>query len=92
MCGREEMHPAESRGVANGFRVEPAKKKAELATLVAVPLIEVCAENLCQRTAAIEKVDEKELTLVMGISAVENECSPNGEDEKCEKPEESFGD
>ena len=77
--------------MTNGFCVKPSEDKAQLATLIAIPLVEVSAEDLRQSPSSIEKVDEKELSFVVRISARENDSARSGKNEKYERPEKVFG-
>ncbi len=84
------MNPAESRGIPNDFSVEPAEEKAQLATLVAVPFVEVCAEDRGEWPACVEIVHEEELPLVVRVATVEKKGSEHGQEKEHKRPGKAF--
>ena len=88
---RIEVNPANLRGITNELRIEPAKEKAELPSLITIPFIEVRAEDLSDEIAPVEIVDEKELPLVVGVSAAEQDGAADRENQKKERPQPPLG-
>jgi hypothetical protein len=81
------MNPAESCAIANELGIEPAEEKAQLPPLITIPFIEVSTEDLAKEITPIEVIDEKELTLVVRITSLEQKRSAYGEDQKNQRPE-----